>query len=130
MNRTLAILCMLALGGCTMNDRVQVDADPPLELEAFEQAVPSAMTAITMRPVTGGTATVETDGGPVTVAVESFWIASTEIPWEIYDVFVFARDPEADPARWLPSSRIMSKGPNSLLTAARKSGSAWLPIRT
>lgn len=49
--------------------------------EAYEEKVPGTSLRIEMAPVAG-------DGE----GIESFWIGRTEIPWEVFDAFVFKLD--------------------------------------
>jgi formylglycine-generating enzyme required for sulfatase activity len=55
----------------------------------FVQEVPDVAAVIEMIPVPGGTATAD-DG--TTTEVAPFYIGSTEITWDFYDVFVFGLD--------------------------------------
>jgi len=71
---------------------------PQPALEPFKQSVPTATTQIDMIAMPGGTVTLQTAEGENTVEVKPYWMAKTELPWEIYDVFVFAKDEEAGEA--------------------------------
>ena len=42
-----------------------------------------------MVPIPAGSVTLETPDGPEKMSVGPLWISKTEVPWEIYDVFVY-----------------------------------------
>lgn len=94
------------LGGCTAapgagaaSDRSapagpRADAPPPDDRQPFEQVVPGSTVTLRMVPVPAGAHTL---AGGSTQPIEAIWISSTEIPWDLYDVFVYRMDePEAD----------------------------------
>lgn len=70
-------------------------------LEPFSERVPEAAAAVEMIPVPGS----EADG------IAPFWISRTEIPWEIYDVFVYRLDValEDEAAMWADTTSRPSK---------------------
>jgi formylglycine-generating enzyme required for sulfatase activity len=80
---TPPILCMAA--ACTSTqapEPVQQPAQP------FEVAVPGCTQSVRLMPI------------PAAEGVGAFWMASTEVTWDMYDAFVFAMDRaegEADP---------------------------------
>ena len=45
-----------------------------------------------MVPVPAGSVTIGTPEGPQEVAVDSFWMSATEVPWDAYDVYVYGLD--------------------------------------
>jgi len=61
-------------------------------LEPYQEKIPGTLVTLDMIPVPAGTAEVTSDGGTQSVAIEPFWIAKTELPWEAYDAFVYALD--------------------------------------
>jgi formylglycine-generating enzyme required for sulfatase activity len=61
-------------------------------LEPISDTLPGTRLSWEMLPVAGGTVTVPGAAGPVEVTVESFWIGSTEVPWELFDVFYLRLD--------------------------------------
>jgi formylglycine-generating enzyme required for sulfatase activity len=56
--------------------------------EPYSQEIPATTVALEMIPVPAGT--VEIDGQ--TVPVGPFWMSRLEIPWDIFDVWVYALD--------------------------------------
>lgn len=45
-----------------------------------------------MRPIEGGNVTVETAEGSRQELVRSFWMSEHEVPWELFDIFVYKLD--------------------------------------
>ena len=85
MNRRPGPLLVMALVvGCGI-----VPSDPEHHagpaVDAYEQEVPGTTATIKMLPISSGS--------------YGFWMASTEITWDGYDVFVYGLDVEGDPAR-------------------------------
>ncbi|MES2124989.1 MAG: SUMF1/EgtB/PvdO family nonheme iron enzyme [Gemmatimonadota bacterium] len=64
----------------------------PVRLQPYTDTVPGALVSFTMLPVPAGSVEMPTAHGPVTVAVPAFWIAKTEVTWDIYDIFAFRLD--------------------------------------
>ncbi len=77
----------VATGAVTSGDDAPPAPAPPLE--AFTQDLDKTTITFEMVPVAGGS--VENESGEQ-VEVAPFWIATTEVPWELYDVFVFQLD--------------------------------------
>jgi formylglycine-generating enzyme required for sulfatase activity len=74
-----------------------VDVAPPAPAP-FTIVVPGTTARLTLVPVPGGTVADPTTGERT--HVDPFWIATTEITWDMYDAFVFALDrseTETDP---------------------------------
>lgn len=61
-------------------------------LEPYEEQISEMLSTFEMRPVPGGTVTMETEAGEKTVEVGPFWIARTEVRWAPYEVFMYGRD--------------------------------------
>jgi formylglycine-generating enzyme required for sulfatase activity len=59
---------------------------------AYVQTIRGTTVSYEMMPVPGGTVQIETPTGRESVAVSPFWIAQTEISWDLYDVYVFGLD--------------------------------------
>ena len=59
---------------------------------AYVQRIAGTTVSLEMMPVPGGTVQMTTPAGAPTVAVVPFWMAKTEIPWDLYDVWVFGLD--------------------------------------
>lgn len=58
-------------------------------LAPFTQTLPGSVVKIQMVPIPGGTVQI----GGKTVTVKPFWMATTETPWEAYDVFLTSGPP-------------------------------------
>lgn len=58
----------------------------------YTESIEGTLVTIEMMPVPGGIVQMELPGGARTVRVAPFWISRTEIPWDVYDVFVFGLD--------------------------------------
>jgi len=66
-------------------------------LAPFEIAVPSAAVKVTMVPIAGQEVEVADPTAPgqkKKIEVGPFWISKTEIPWEVFDVFVYRMELE------------------------------------
>jgi formylglycine-generating enzyme required for sulfatase activity len=64
--------------------------DEPVQTKAFRQDIEGTTHSITFMPVPGGSVVHPVTGD--TVEVEPFWIAQTEITWDVFDVFRFQFD--------------------------------------
>jgi formylglycine-generating enzyme required for sulfatase activity len=62
---------------------------------SYVEKVPGTLLSIEMMQIPGGTVQQSTPNGPRTVEIAPFWIAKTEVAWELYDVFVFGLDTPA-----------------------------------
>ena len=60
--------------------------------EPFVQEIPGTTVGLEMVPIPAGRVSVETPDGPREVAVGPFWMSRIEVPWDIFDVWVFALD--------------------------------------
>ncbi|MES2304518.1 MAG: SUMF1/EgtB/PvdO family nonheme iron enzyme [Gemmatimonadota bacterium] len=58
----------------------------------YTDTIPGALLSFVMLPVPAGTITMNTATGPVKINVPAFWMAKTEITWDIYDIFAFRLD--------------------------------------
>jgi len=61
-------------------------------LQPYTDSIPGMLVSFAMVPVPGGSVTMSTASGPVTMAVPAFWIAKTEVTWDLYDIFAFRLD--------------------------------------
>lgn len=61
-------------------------------LQPYTDTIPGALLSFVMLPVPAGNVTILSATGPLTVSVPAFWIAKTEITWDIYDIFAFRLD--------------------------------------
>ncbi|MEO5800656.1 MAG: SUMF1/EgtB/PvdO family nonheme iron enzyme [Gemmatimonadales bacterium] len=62
----------------------------------YTDTIPGALLSFVMLPVPAGTITVSTATGPLKVPVAAFWIAKSEITWDMYDIFAFRLDVPRD----------------------------------
>lgn len=63
-------------------------------LSAFTETIPDHLVSFDMVPVSGGTVDLQLGETTETVEVESFWISSTEVTWDLYDIFAYQLDLE------------------------------------
>lgn len=66
--------------------------DPPGpdgKLQPYTLTMPKSMVELKMLPVPAGSVKIKTK----TVAIKPIWMAETEIPWEVYDVFLASGEP-------------------------------------
>lgn len=89
---TLALLVTSVLS--TGRGMAQGGASTPLQL--YTDTIPGALLSFTMLPVPGGSVTLLTPSGPVKTVVPAFWIAKTEVTWDLYDIFAFRLDLSRD----------------------------------
>ncbi len=61
----------------------------PAPLAPYTETLPGSVVKVEMIPIPGGTIVI----GGKEVFVKPFWIASTETPWEAYDVFTASGPP-------------------------------------
>ncbi|MBX2820157.1 MAG: formylglycine-generating enzyme family protein [Rhodothermaceae bacterium] len=59
---------------------------------AYTQKIGESLTSIDMVPIEGGAVTFTTPDGEQTDEVASFWMSTTEITWEAYDIFAYQLD--------------------------------------
>jgi formylglycine-generating enzyme required for sulfatase activity len=88
-----AVGALLSVGvlvtGFILPSAAQSPTAPGAKLEPFTQTLPGSVVKIKMVPIPGGTIKI----GTKTVTVKPFWMASTETPWEAYDVFTASGPP-------------------------------------
>lgn len=65
-------------------------AQAGVRLQPYTDTIPGALLSFTMLPVAAGVVTLPGASGPV--SVPAFWIARTEITWDVYDIFAFRLD--------------------------------------
>jgi formylglycine-generating enzyme required for sulfatase activity len=92
-------LClMVSLGGCAAAGTAGPASPRPQDTaaqwtgEAYTESVPGTTVGLEMVPIPAGQVEVETAAGPRTVQVGPFWMSKVEIPWDVFDVWVFALD--------------------------------------
>lgn len=68
--------------------RVVVNAQEA-ELDPYEEEIEETLDGIEMVPIPSGSIVVETEEGSERVDVGPFWISSTEITWDVFDVYAF-----------------------------------------
>lgn len=60
--------------------------------EPFVQEIPGTTVGLEMVPIPAGQVSLATSGGAQEVEVGPFWMSRIEVPWDIFDVWVFALD--------------------------------------
>lgn len=67
-------------------------------MQPYTVTVEGTVVSFEMMPVAAGTVQLSAPEGTRTVEVGPFWIGKTEVPWELYDVYVYGLDRGADDA--------------------------------
>ena len=104
-SRLMAVLGMaMAMSGCAAAGGPSAagggDASAPAPQatpaqwtgEPYTESVPGTTVGLEMVPVPAGEVQVETDGGTRSLDVGPFYMGRVEIPWDVFDVWVFALD--------------------------------------
>lgn len=79
---------LLALAGaCVIASRVAAQA-----ATTYTDTIPGTLVTFTMVPVPAGVVQLGPPGSRATVDVPPFWIGTTEVTWDMYDVFAFRLD--------------------------------------
>lgn len=91
------------LGGCAAattgaSAGTGPDTAPQVVGEPYTETIPGTTTGLEMVPISSGRVELETPDGPREVEVGPFYMSRTEIPWEIFDVWVFVLDEGAQVA--------------------------------
>lgn len=134
--RLLHALLLLANARCAG----PVTTDPPTPAPvrtAYTDSIPGTLVTWEMVPVPGGSVAL----GDTTIDVPPFWIARTELLWDVYDVFAFldpapatGADAVARPSRpyGAPDHGFGHRGyaALSVTRAAAEAFCAWLSHRT
>jgi formylglycine-generating enzyme required for sulfatase activity len=91
LRRAAASLLLGALAlGIILSSTGRVGAqEGAAKLEPYVETLPKSVVKIKMVPIPGGTIKI----GNENVTIKPFWIASTETPWEAYDVFTASGPP-------------------------------------
>lgn len=90
-----SIGCAASGGAATAGD---ASAPPPEEAstewngEPYTESVPGTTVGLEMVPIPAGTVELETAEGTREVAVGPFYMSRVEVPWDVFDVWVFALD--------------------------------------
>jgi formylglycine-generating enzyme required for sulfatase activity len=86
-------LCGLGvlISGLIVPSTAPVRAAAETKLEPYTETLPNSVVKIKMVPIPGGTFKIGKKKTPVTV--KPFWMATTETPWEAYDVFTASGPP-------------------------------------
>ena len=58
----------------------------------YVENIPGTLVSYEMVPVPGGTVRLETPAGEREIEVAPFWISTTEVPWDLYDVYLYGLD--------------------------------------
>ncbi|MEP6591141.1 MAG: SUMF1/EgtB/PvdO family nonheme iron enzyme [Gemmatimonadota bacterium] len=85
---TLAVVFVGRAAPANAQQRVGI----PVRLQPYTDTIPGALLSFTMLPIPAGSIEMPSAHGPVTVAVPAFWIAKTEVTWDVYDIFAFRLD--------------------------------------
>lgn len=82
--------CMLLAGTARAQD---ADVSATDSMKAYVETFSEAPAKLDMIPVPAGSVSLNGEE----VSVGPFWIAGTEIPWDIFDIYAFGNDVDADP---------------------------------
>lgn len=74
------------------------DSSPQWTGEPYTETVPGTVVGLDMVPIPPGTTSIDTPGGSREVPVGPFWMSRVEVPWPVFDVWVFALDEGAQVA--------------------------------
>jgi formylglycine-generating enzyme required for sulfatase activity len=121
------VACALALAAALVSAPLEV-AGTAASLEPFVQKITGTVAELPMLPVPAGDLDVADPSGPGgrrKVAVAPFWIAATETPWDLYDIFVYALD-EPDGGR-MPGADATTRPSRPYLPPDRGFGHAGYP---
>lgn len=95
---------------------------PLADGKPFNQAVSGTTVTFDMVPIAAGTGA---DGKPI----GAFWIAKTEVLWDLYDVFVYGLDqPEQSEGGAIPTPDGVTRPTKPYLTMDRGFGHAGYPV--
>ena len=61
----------------------------PDGMAAYEKEIPHSVLTLEMVPVPGGTLTLPGPDGPYQAEIAPFYLERTELPWEVYDLYLF-----------------------------------------
>ena len=95
----VAIAASLLLTGFVINDvsdsasreEAGISSDT---LTAYTEKIPESLVSFDMVPVSGGNVQLKIGEEMEEVEVASFWIGSTEVTWDLYDIFAYQLDLE------------------------------------
>lgn len=103
------VLVIVILGGFTFNDPsrafqqpTDLPADNPVILSdsvfvTYTEKIGESLVTFDMVPIQGGSVALVTPEGEQEMEVGSFWMSTTEVTWEAYDIFAYQLDlPEAE----------------------------------
>ena len=63
-------------------------------LSAYTETIPDHLVTFDMVPVAANTVSLQLGESTESVAVDAFWISSTEVTWDLYDIFAYQLDLE------------------------------------
>src|SRR5690606_28800339 len=97
---TALVLALISIGCASSGAGAQGDAGAPPPNDAnsqwsgqpYTESVPGTTVGLEMVPIPGGTVEVETPRGTQRVEIAPFYMSRIEVPWEVFDVWVFALD--------------------------------------
>ncbi len=139
------LLLSVPLCLCVERARAQAPAPPA----PFTQELAGTTVSFEMKPIPGATVKVPdaaADGGVREVILAPFYLSATEIPWQVYDVFVFKLDETAEqpagsgadavsrPSKpYIPPDRGYGHDGYATISITNKSAKAfceWLTVKT
>jgi formylglycine-generating enzyme required for sulfatase activity len=85
--RLRAFTLLLLLFGAAPRAAAQSSA-----MDSYVEKIPGTLVSFEMMPVPAGTVQIGPADGRQSVEVGPFWIAKTEVTWDLYDVFVYGLD--------------------------------------
>lgn len=97
---TALVLALTSIGCASSGAGAQGDAGAPPPDDAssqwtgqpYTESVPGTTVGLEMVPIPGGTVELETPQGTQRVEVGPFYMSRVEVPWDVFDVWVFALD--------------------------------------
>ncbi|HEX6926967.1 MAG TPA: formylglycine-generating enzyme family protein [Longimicrobiaceae bacterium] len=97
---TALVLALISIGCASSGAGAQGDAGAPPPNDAnsqwsgqpYTESVPGTTVGLEMVPIPGGTVEVETPRGTQRVEIAPFYMSRVEVPWDVFDVWVFALD--------------------------------------
>ncbi len=138
-----SLLLSVPLCLCVETTQAQAPATPA----PFTQDLTGTTVSFEMKPIPGATVKVpdaSAEGGSREVTLAPFYLSATEIPWQVYDVFVFKLDETADqpsgidavsrPSKpYIPPDRGYGHDGYATISVTNKSAKAfceWLSLKT
>lgn len=132
---------------CVEKSLAQTPTSSPTPAPPFTQELTGTTVSFEMKPIPGATVKVpdaSAEGGVREVTLAPFYLSATEIPWQVYDVFVFKLDEAAEqppgidavsrPSKpYIPPDRGYGHDGYATISVTNKSAKAfcqWLSLKT